>query len=108
MLELISFLDTNLPLTDDELLHMSEAHYSDLPALYFRETDFVWVLIEPHRFVELWCYPEYNIGEYDFCPDRRIRTHRLFGKPSLGLSPPCIKVNSFFNCSFVINQVNLN
>jgi len=37
---------------------------------------------------KLWEVPTDTCILYVFCLDKRIITHRLFGKPSLGLSPP--------------------
>jgi len=44
------------------------------------------VLPGPSR--HLWEIPRETDKLYVFCPDERIRTHRLLGKPSPGLPPP--------------------
>ena len=38
----------------------------------------------------LWGLPAHFRNNYKYCPDVRIKTHRLIGKPSSGPSPPAI------------------
>jgi hypothetical protein len=56
--------------------------------VYFYEEQHQIVAIEPGIAHLLWTHPPEIIDEYEFCPDRRIQTHRLLGKPALGPSPP--------------------
>jgi len=88
ILKLMSALDTEVKLSDADLLCLIQEPSHALVEVYLQKEDLKMVLINPGKFLQLWSYPPHIIDEYDFCPDQRILTHRLFGKPALGPSPP--------------------
>ena len=49
-------------------------------------------VFKPKAARRIWILNELLLNWYVFCPDKRIGTHRLFGKPALGPSPPLISV----------------
>lgn len=76
--------------------------------MQFHEEVLQLIVISPGTGRLIWTYPPHIIDEYDFCPDRRLQTHRLFGKPALGPSPPDFKQIVWNNAGFVYNWLNLN
>jgi len=99
---------------NDILLSQSDASFLaheptlSLVPIHFYEEVLQLVLIRPGKVLLMWNYPFYIIEEYDFCPDQRILTHRLIGKPALGPSPPCYNSIICNNAGFVYSRSQLN
>lgn len=68
------------------------------PAYLHEEVYFV-ALLPPSGSILLWSYPPTDEEDYEFSPDRRTRTHKLFGKPALGPSPPFVVSLHAFNAA---------
>ena len=70
-----------------------------LQPAYLHEAVYFVAILPPSRSILLWSYPPTDEEDYEFSPDRRIRTHKLFGKPALGPSPPFVVSLHEFNAA---------
>ena len=93
-MELISVFQHELPATNEDIFFMVNESYTDFIPLHFHEEVVQLAMIKPGKVLLLWPFPQYKVEVYNFCPDQRIMTHRLIGKPALGPSPPNIYYNS--------------
>jgi len=88
IVKLMSTVETESKVSQTDLFCLVNQLNEKLIQVHFYEEVVQLVLINPGKVLLLWSYPPHLIDEYDFCPDQRILTHRLFGKPALGPSPP--------------------
>lgn len=95
-------------ITEEELLFYIREPQNEFITLHFHEEVIQLVLIRTQKVIRLWEFPHYINNDYDYCPDQRIMTHRLIGKPALGPSPPCSYYNHSNNTGFVYNRLHLN
>lgn len=108
ILELLSVLVADVPVSEADLFCMVQESNDELIPIYFHEEILQLGLIRPRKVILFWAYPRYITEEYNFCPDLRIRTHRLFGKPALGPSPPLYQLNNSYNHGYVYSRLHLN
>jgi hypothetical protein len=108
ILNLLSVLEADIPVSEADLFCLVQESSDELVPIHFHEELFQLVLIRPRKVILFWAYPRYIIDEYNFCPDQRIRTHQLFGKPALGPSPPSLQTSTSYNSGFVYSRLHLN
>jgi hypothetical protein len=90
LMKLRAALEAGITVTDEDLsLVMQESAFEYIPVHFYEEV-LQLVVVVPRKIILLWPFPPIRKSKYHFCPDRRIRTHRLLGKPALGPSPPGI------------------
>ena len=105
-LEILTALHNEVLFTEKDHIFMGQESFTEFVPVHFYEEVLQLVMIRPRKVLLLWAYPRYIIDDYNFCPDQRILTHRLIGKPALGLSPPCNKLK--FATTPVLHSVGLN
>jgi hypothetical protein len=88
LLEILTALNNEVLIAEANHICMVQQSFIEFVPVHFYEEVLQLVMIRPRKVLLLWAYPSYIIDSYDFCPDQRILTHRLLGKPALGLSPP--------------------
>ena len=108
MLEIFTALNNEVLFTGEDHILVGQESFTEFVPVHFYEEVPQLVMVRPRKVMLLWAYPRYIIDEYDFCPDQRILTHRLIGKPALGLSPPCIILKICNNAGFAFSRTELN
>jgi len=102
--KLIRFIETDNITYDSDFYQMIQEICKDQVAFQCYTEAFEMVLVKPGKVRRLRCYPPFLLTRYHFCPDRRIRTHRLFGKPALGPSPPFNEILQLNNTGIICDR----
>ena len=103
-LKMLVTQDTGLSETD--LYVLVQRADNEIVPLYFQEEVLQLVVLNPGKGRLVWIISPQSIDEYDFCPDRRIQTHRLIGKPALGPSPPQLVITQQNRSGFIHCHLN--
>ena len=85
---LMAVLDSESKVPEAESVWLNQEARFKLVEITYQKEATPLVLMLPGRIRLLWILPAQIPGNYDYCPDQRIMTHRLIGKPALGPSPP--------------------
>lgn len=84
----MAVLDSESKVPEAESVWLNQEARFELVEITYQKEATPLVLMLPGRIRLLWILPPQIPGIYDYCPDQRIMTHRLIGKPALGPSPP--------------------
>jgi len=108
LIDLVLSLDNGIFVSDADLFRLMCEAEESMVSIHFYEEILQFVILRPKKIIVLWAIPQNKIDEYDFCPDQRILTHRLIGKPALGLSPPKNMLKICNTTGFVNSRSELN